>query len=1423
MSSDGSSGWVDGSGSKDAAASRGDFSADKAPISSQPDAVAAIPTLGDTIDDTAAMAEPDLSSLVGTKSEAVAWIEQDGVSDLGSDFLGADIGRVMLKRFTVVTDRDGFGVGLIGDGSNVVRLTTAGTDKFAPGTLVSANDNVVWVGDEDGSGTGGVYGRDAQAVALVNGDTIVTWVGPDGSINGRAYSGTNDVEDIEQSSGTDAQSPASVLTQLLSSIALLAPEQKYRLVESGRDGFAILWAATLAGAIVFQSRHFNAPEEAGGDWAVSEARGRPLGPGFDLSTDFQVLGWSHETGIVTISFESAGGEGYVVKDIDLSAGISDETAASSTDSVGSTRTIGSSSSSGLSLRSDEAPIDQPIAAGSDKTGIAQVAFVSLHAGIVDVLGTGGRVLIGDAFTETDGVAGFSTGDTVDVRDDELSGTQNDDILIGDLPDFAAADGGPVAGGDDKLSGNDGDDVIFGGGGDDLIDGGADSAERLSIDTAIFTGDSRDYSITANGDGTFTVLLAKSDTGTGIDDAARGFEGVDTVNEIEQYQFLDGDSSYLAMLVNGADIADLDTSGHGVVLESDLYRIPDRHSQDGPGAHDGTVTAWGLSHDENGNVENDIDVVSLAGSDDDAASAPGSPSATGLSDGGFAVGYVADGELHISTFDALGRHDGSATSSVGIDTSTSPVMDAAGDGVAVAYVAAGSTSTIAVEIIDADADSCDRANGTIAVDGEIGGLAIAADDDGENVNVAWVETAVGASDANGDIVVQRLEYSDADAPSLIEAGLDGDAGEGSDSAETIGTGRAPAITETDDEGFAVAWVGEGEDGSADGTAQHIEGRVFDSAGLVVESFTLPIGTNRYIREGTGPTLETTGDGDLFIAWQEVDEEAGGLAIMSALLRQLGSSEWSSPIIRELRKFDDEPSEISIAVAGANGDAIIVTWRSDGDGGGEIVGQRYSVAAVAEGADEVAVGMEFAVTDDGNGRSSRDNVSVTGLDDGRVVVVTRETDDVDGNAPAAISIQATLLDTRDPADILIGDEQGAAQDTHVGTIGDDVVDGRGSTDTLYGALGNDVLTGGTGNDRLEGGDGDDTLIGGSGSDHLDGGDGDDLLMGGFGRDYIYGGDGEDTLSYRGETRDVTVDLAEGIVRSDAEHNAVVSPSQSLDVRGISASTFFDTGVEDILGRLETTNRGSEGGVEFHVGHGIENVEGGLGSDTLLGDGSSNILTGGKGNDLLDGRGGFDTAAFSGNAADYEFDLLDNGSVSVRHARNTSAASNDGTDTLLNVEAVAFADGTFELHSDGSLSSESIAAAFGIVSEISVAAIECFDFTDLDALDDEEDQSGSNSYASSSLPGYSPADLCGLGSDTLYFGDLDALCPGIATGNRYDDLFDTDSLDYGMCTVLASSADIEAAMCLDGPDSLDAMTLIEAYQFKTDNCDPTEFRIG
>ena len=83
---------------------------------------------------------------------------------------------------------------------------------------------------------------------------------------------------------------------------------------------------------------------------------------------------------------------------------------------------------------------------------------------------------------------------------------------------------------------------------------------------------------------------------------------------------------------------------------------------------------------------------------------------------------------------------------------------------------------------------------------------------------------------------------------------------------------------------------------------------------------------------------------------------------------------------------------------------------------------------------------------------------------------------------------------------------ANNSLVGTAGDDTGDGGG---------GNDVLSGNDGNDTLNGDGGNDTVNGGLGNDALTGGGGNDTLTGGAGNDIVNGGDGTDTITQTGAT--------------------------------------------------------------------------------------------------------------------------------------------------------------------------------------------------------------------------------------------------------------------------------------------------------------------
>jgi glucose/arabinose dehydrogenase len=169
-----------------------------------------------------------------------------------------------------------------------------------------------------------------------------------------------------------------------------------------------------------------------------------------------------------------------------------------------------------------------------------------------------------------------------------------------------------------------------------------------------------------------------------------------------------------------------------------------------------------------------------------------------------------------------------------------------------------------------------------------------------------------------------------------------------------------------------------------------------------------------------------------------------------------------------------------------------------------------------------------------------------------------------------------------------------------------------------------------DVLRGMDGNDMLFGGSGNDTLDGGPGADVLIGGA---------GIDTADYSSSTAAVNVNLQ--------------------------------------------TGRGTGGDAQGDILGGIENVIGSAFNDTLTGNSGNNTLVGGGGNDTIDGMAGSDTAVFSGLRSQYTLTRLDSNGIRV--------TGPDGTDTLRNVESLAFNDQTVDWTSGFTASTFEL-AAFG-----------------------------------------------------------------------------------------------------------------------------------
>ncbi|NDG39462.1 MAG: hypothetical protein EBY28_08750 [Betaproteobacteria bacterium] len=102
-------------------------------------------------------------------------------------------------------------------------------------------------------------------------------------------------------------------------------------------------------------------------------------------------------------------------------------------------------------------------------------------------------------------------------------------------------------------------------------------------------------------------------------------------------------------------------------------------------------------------------------------------------------------------------------------------------------------------------------------------------------------------------------------------------------------------------------------------------------------------------------------------------------------------------------------------------------------------------------------------------------------------------------------------------------------------------------------------------------------------------------------------------------------------------------------------------------------SAGQVTVNFGSVIENLVGGSGNDSLFGNDAANTITGGLGDDTifgaggddtLDGGAGSDTVTYSGPRADYTITAIAGGFK--------VSGGTEGTDTVLNVERLSFADG-------------------------------------------------------------------------------------------------------------------------------------------------------
>lgn len=309
---------------------------------------------------------------------------------------------------------------------------------------------------------------------------------------------------------------------------------------------------------------------------------------------------------------------------------------------------------------------------------------------------------------------------------------------------------------------------------------------------------------------------------------------------------------------------------------------------------------------------------------------------------------------------------------------------------------------------------------------------------------------------------------------------------------------------------------------------------------------------------------------------------------------------------------------------------------------------------------------------------------------------------------------------------------------GTNFADFIHGNELDNWLYGLNGNDTLYGYRGNNHLYGGPGTDNLIGGPGIDFIDGGEGVDTLSyqlapGGVTVSLV--DPSINTGWAQGDTyiniQDVTGTNYDDIIHGDeqainnlwglagndilyggkAGYNVLIGDAGADQLIGTPTSTdmadyetadgpviaslanpAINTGhakgdsyvhINDLAGgKFNDILYGDHLNNNFDAWPGDDIVYGGAGNDGLNGNDGDDLLYGENDWDLIDGGNGRDTAGFHGPIANYRVWFGD-GWVNGQYFESLKGrwlvmdrVGNEGLDTLVNIEAVRFADKTVNL---------------------------------------------------------------------------------------------------------------------------------------------------
>jgi hypothetical protein len=225
------------------------------------------------------------------------------------------LGRIMLQRFGVLQGEGGIPTGLA-----AVEKSAGGAfwrishqTQAETGLNGVANDNVVWVGDEDGSG--GAIGRLPTVATFDTGDVLVAWVGSEGHVHGKLYGA---------SAGDGA--PATEHVAINEALADLTPHygretdgqgydaRRVKVGDLGPGNFALVWlvaagADAMLNGAVFSLRAEEAANTGAADWVYTPMPPLVLPAGF--TGEFDLGAAESQSSDLVLSYEVGDSAGNV--------------------------------------------------------------------------------------------------------------------------------------------------------------------------------------------------------------------------------------------------------------------------------------------------------------------------------------------------------------------------------------------------------------------------------------------------------------------------------------------------------------------------------------------------------------------------------------------------------------------------------------------------------------------------------------------------------------------------------------------------------------------------------------------------------------------------------------------------------------------------------------------------------------------------------------------------------------------------------------------------------------------------------------------------------------------------------------------------------------------------------------------------------